>query len=146
MPREHIGKMILDASHGFKQELNALFYADNINGLQMRIMGFIMMRGKEGPVYQRDIEAEFKIRRSSVSSVLNTMEKNGLITRHSVEKDARLKELVLTAKAVGIVKNHYEKLTDLEKRLVQGFTDSEKQTLQNLLERVMENIESIKRC
>ncbi|MDO5845499.1 MAG: helix-turn-helix domain-containing protein, partial [Methanocorpusculum sp.] len=44
----------------------------------------------EGSIYQRDIEAKFSMRRSTVSGILDIMVKNGLITRERVESDARL--------------------------------------------------------
>lgn len=47
-------------------------------------------------VYQRDIEREFSITRSTVTNILQLMEKKGYIRREAVEHDARLKRLVLT--------------------------------------------------
>ena len=46
----------------------------------------------------RDIEREFSITRSTVTNILQLMERKGYITRQSVEQDARLKQLVLTEK------------------------------------------------
>ena len=53
---------------------------------------------RDEPVYQRDIEREFSITRSTVTNILQLMERKGYITRQSVEQDARLKQLVLTEK------------------------------------------------
>ena len=66
--------------------------------------GWIMeylYRHSETPVFQRDIEREFSITRSTVTNILQLMERKGYITRRSVEQDARLKQLVLTEKAAG---------------------------------------------
>ena len=63
--------------------------------------GWIMeylYRHSETPVFQRDIEREFSITRSTVTNILQLMERKGYITRRSVEQDARLKQLVLTEK------------------------------------------------
>ncbi len=49
-------------------------------------------------IFQRDIESTFAISRSTVTNILKTMEKNGYITRESVDSDARLKKLSLTQK------------------------------------------------
>ena len=51
---------------------------------------------RDEPIYQRDIEREFSITRSTVTNILQLMERKGYITRRSVEQDARLKQLVLT--------------------------------------------------
>lgn len=53
---------------------------------------------RDEPIYQRDIEREFSITRSTVTNILQLMERKGYITRQSVEQDARLKQLVLTEK------------------------------------------------
>ena len=53
---------------------------------------------RDEPIYQRDIEREFSITRSTVTNILQLMERKGYITRRSVEQDARLKQLVLTEK------------------------------------------------
>lgn len=57
-----------------------------------------LYRHRDEPVFQRDIEREFSITRSTVTNILQLMERKGYITRQSVEQDARLKQLVLTEK------------------------------------------------
>ena len=59
---------------------------------------------REKEIFQKDIEKEFSIRRSTASNILKLMEKNGLIERISVPYDARLKKLTLTKKAVESMK------------------------------------------
>ena len=56
--------------------------------------GWIMeylYRHAETPVFQRDIEREFSITRSTVTNILQLMERKGYIARQSVAQDARLK-------------------------------------------------------
>ena len=57
---------------------------------------------REKDVFQRDFEERFSIRRSTATNMLKLMEKNGLISRQSVDYDARLKKIVLTEKAIKI--------------------------------------------
>ena len=61
--------------------------------------GWIMeylYRNSDTPVFQRDIEREFSITRSTVTNILQLMERKGYIERQSVPQDARLKRLILT--------------------------------------------------
>ncbi len=51
---------------------------------------------EERGVFQKDLENVLKIRRSSVSSLLNKLEQSGFIVRVAVPEDARLKRLLLT--------------------------------------------------
>ena len=59
-----------------------------------------LYRHREEPVFQRDIEREFSITRSTVTNILQLMERKGYIQRLSVPQDARLKQLVLTEEGV----------------------------------------------
>ena len=51
---------------------------------------------RDREVFQRDVERAFSITRSTVTNILQLMEKKGYIRRVSVPQDARLKRLVLT--------------------------------------------------
>lgn len=94
----------------------------------------------EGDVFQKDIEAEFGITRSTASKVLILMEKKGLIERVGVSHDARLKKLVLTEKAKRIAEQMSEDGRSMEKRLIQGFSQEELDTLLSYFERMMTNL------
>ena len=59
-----------------------------------------LYRHRDEPVFQRDIEREFSITRSTVTNMLQLMERKGYIRRLSVPQDARLKQLVLTEEGV----------------------------------------------
>ena len=72
--------------------------------------GWIMeylYRNSDTPVFQRDIEREFSITRSTVTNILQLMERKGYIARRSVEQDARLKQLVLTEKRPPVPRKHH---------------------------------------
>lgn len=68
-----------------------------ITKMQAWIIGYLY-RHSEEDVFQRDLEAEFQIARSTASGILQVMEKKNLIIRQSIPRDARLKRLVLTEK------------------------------------------------
>ena len=59
-----------------------------------------LYRHRDEPVFQRDIEREFSITRSTVTNILQLMERKGYIRRLSVPQDARLKQLILTEEGV----------------------------------------------
>lgn len=63
------------------------------------IMGYLY-RHRDEPVFQRDIEREFSITRSTVTNILQLMERKGYIERRSVPQDARLKQLILTEEGI----------------------------------------------
>ena len=63
------------------------------------IIGYLY-RHRDAAVFQRDIEREFSITRSTVTNILQLMERKGYIERRSVPQDARLKQLVLTEEGI----------------------------------------------
>ena len=52
------------------------------------------------PMHGWNIEREFSITRSTVTNILQLMERKGYIQRLSVPQDARLKQLVLTEEGI----------------------------------------------
>lgn len=121
----HIGKEIGNLSNHIKRTVDTKINAisGDLTGFQSRILHFIAYCGHE--VYQRDIEEEFEIRRSSVTSVLQTMERNGLIERVSVEQDARLKKIILTTKAKDLMRRIEEVINEFEDSLQNDLSDEE---------------------
>lgn len=135
----HIGiRRRLDCSAGRHQ-------LDNSTGTHGYIIKYLMTRDGED-VFQRDIEKRFSMRRSTASSILSLMERNGMIVRVSVPHDARLKKLVLTDKARQYVSTFEEERNALEQTLGQGFSEEELKTLNGLLCRVAENLDRENDC
>ena len=88
------------ASHAMRRRFDSLDIGkpSGLTPSQCRIMGFIMDNGGR-PVYQKDIEADFNIRRSTATRLLQSMEHKDLIMREPEENDGRLKRIRLTEKA-----------------------------------------------
>ena len=82
----------------------------------------------------------FKLRRSTVSSQLNTLEKRGLIQRVAVPHDARLKKLVLTEKGVRIGDQVLQNLRQVNTLLIRGLNQEEVTDLTELLEKLEKNL------
>ncbi|KFI56370.1 MarR family winged helix-turn-helix transcriptional regulator [Bifidobacterium choerinum] len=91
-------------------------------------------------VFQYDIERAFSITRSTASRVLALMEKKGLITRTSVQWDARVRKIELTAAADGIVEELQRRSRQLERTLFEGFSDDEQRRFLADLERMQSNL------
>ncbi len=91
-------------------------------------------------VYQRDIEKEFGITRSTASKVLILLEKKGYVKREGVSHDARLKKLILTDKSREMSRAMHESAVKIEESLIEGFTKEELETLNGYLDRVQKNL------
>ena len=75
-----------------------------ISPIQIKAVNYLIEHKKE-TIYQRDIEKSLMVRRSTVSGILKTMEKNGFIKRIDSKEDARLKEIVICKKALDLIDN-----------------------------------------
>lgn len=132
---EHGGapvKCILDVSKNLRYYFDLAMSENGLTSIQSRILGHLRCSEEQGKsVFQRDIEDVFRIKRSSVTSVLQTLEKKGLIIRKNVPGDARIKKLVLTDEARKMQSCTYHAMTELEREMRSLFTEEE---FQNFLE------------
>ncbi len=113
----------------------------DVTGAHGYIIGYIFRKSQKGiPVFQKDIERDFSIRRSSVTGILNTMEQNGLIVRESVANDKRLKRLVLTDKAIESHKVVASRLDALDEYLESLLTEQESAVMRTVLQKLKDNL------
>jgi DNA-binding MarR family transcriptional regulator len=113
---------------------------DSVTGTNGWIIGFLAENAGE-EIYQKHLEEQFSITRSTASKVLILMEKKGLIERRGVPHDARLKKLVLTEKAWKISELIIEDAVRIEKTLTNGFTEEELEYLHSCIQRMKNNIQ-----
>ena len=74
---------------------------DTMTFVQTRKLSFLM-RHPDQDIFQKDLEKELNIRRSTATEILNVLERDGYIERQSVCGDKRLKKLVPTQKAIDL--------------------------------------------
>lgn len=105
------------------------------------IMGFLQRREEKIlDTFQKDIEKEFSMNRSTTSEMLKLMGKNGLIKRVPVDYDARLKKIVLTDLGRECNRKTEEQILIVHNRLVEGLSDEEIQTLLSLCDKMIDNL------
>lgn len=91
-------------------------------------------------VFQKDLEAAFSISGATATNILKVMEKEGLITRIPMEKDARLKKLEMTKKGIQYDKASHANVVRLEEGMEKGFTEEELAIFREYLDRLTQNI------
>ena len=115
-------------------------YVDKLTGTHGWAIGYLY-HNRDRDIFQKDFEQEFNIRRSTASTILSLMEKNGLINRESVDYDARLKKITLTDKAIEIQNFVEASLGRMENMLGQGISDSELEIFFSVLDKINRNLE-----
>lgn len=137
----HIGKQIFILCNKLNRRIGKEASKYGVTSVQGRILGFLNHKSNKKDIFQKNIEEELDIRRSSVTSVLQLMEKNGYIERISVCEDARLKKIVLTNKGLETNKNVYSSILKIEKILRDELSDEEMNMFVNLIDRLAKKVD-----
>lgn len=132
MHNRHIGKELGNVTNRIRRYIDNETSKYGITHMQAMIIRFLKNRD-DSPIFQRDIEKEFDIRRSSVTSVLQLMEKNGFITRTSDRSDARLKQIRLTEAGSDAWNMVHSILRKTDEKLATVITPEERQKLSVIL-------------
>lgn len=113
---------------------------EHVTGTHGWVIGYLYHhRGED--IFQRDLEKEFKMRRSTATGILQLMEKNGLICRESVSRDARLKKLVLTDKALSLHESFGQDIRLIESVMVSGISEEEIAAFNQTLDKLTRNLD-----
>ena len=100
-----------------------------------------LYRHRDAAVFQRDIEREFSITRSTVTNILQLMERKGYIERRSVPQDARLKQLVLTEEGIRFHENTIRSFHHTDDYVAGLLTEEENTELLRLLNKLRDALQ-----
>lgn len=95
-----------------------------------------LYENREKDVYQRDIEKAFSIGRSTVTTIIQLMEKRELIRRESVASDARLKKVILTEKGYLHHDHAIANFNEVHARMLKDISEEEKEILLDIIDRI----------
>ncbi len=112
-----------------------------VTPVQGRIIMFIDDHDDE--VCQKDIERMIACKKSTLSAILNSMEKNKLIIRKGSNTDSRRNSIVLTAYSIEIANKLKEDMKEINKLLGENITQDEYIIFSDVLEKINQNIERI---
>ena len=110
--------------------------------LQGGILGYLYHH-QEQPVYQRDLEREFRISRATATNTLQVMEREGLIARKALDKDARLKRIQMTEEAFRGHMQVEAHMQMMDRLMLEGMSESEVAELYRLLGIMFANLERL---
>ena len=112
---------------------------DDVTIVHGRVLNFLA-RHAETDVFQRDIEVAFHISRSTVTSIMQVMEKNGLIERHSSPTDSRLKKVILTPHGLEMRRRTMDVIDHTEAELSAGLSPDEMDAFLAVAKKLEENL------
>ena len=112
---------------------------NKLTPMQMGVILFLY-KNQERDIFQRDIEKEFLMRRSTVSSLLGNMESKELIIRKAVSHDARLKKISLTKQSLELRIHASAAFEQLENQLKKDISEDELCIFFTVVEKMKQNI------
>lgn len=120
-------------------------YLDDIHGIDCMLSGpqgliLIYLCENDEEVYPKDIEKYFNIRRSTATGLLNSLEKNGYITKEPVENDKRMKKIKATEHAYSTVEKIDNHVIQLEKIMLDGIDEKEVKQFRNTISKMTLNL------
>lgn len=144
-PIDSIGHEIKAIDHLMQRKMlssAAKSGVDKVTIMHGWIIGYLYCN-KDNDIFQKDIESEFAISRSTVTNILNLMEKKGYVVRKSVKSDARLKKITLTKNGIEMFMIIQNAIAENERTLNSLLSDDERLTLLSLIRKLRKNLEEI---
>lgn len=114
-------------------------FKNNITPAQIMIMKYLI-KNKDKKIYQKDIEKNLPFRKSTISGVMETMEKNNLIKRMDSQSDARSKIIITTQEAEKIDKKLNKKIKEFDKLLNKNITNEELEIFFKVTKKIQDNL------
>lgn len=116
------------------------FFADlSLTTPQALALQYILEKGKDGSVYQKDVEKHLSIRGSSATSLLHNLERAGFIRRETVKYDGRYRCLKPTQKAVALQEEITRRIEQYAQSLFVGISESDLKVFESVIERMTSN-------
>lgn len=114
-------------------------YAMNISPIQVRIVKYLVKQNNKA-ILQKDMEYLFNIRRSTVSGVIKTMEKNNIIIRENVKDDNKSKKIKLTEDVYKRANDLVKELKDLDLELLKDVNKEDLEVFMRVLKNIQDNL------
>ncbi len=115
----------------------------NLTPAQIVIIKYLI-KNKNNTIYQKDIEKKLGVRKSTVSGIISTMIKNGIITSDSSKSDLRSKEIKLTDKGLKLDKIMKKKAQEFENLLESNINPEDLEIFFKVTNQIQDNLKGEK--
>lgn len=143
MENDHIGILIKKSSQTFDKAAGHILAPHGLTPSQFKILKYVTLK-PEASVRQIDIEAYFCMSNPTVTGILQNLEKKELIYRQAHPDDKRSKIIRLTEKTKN-ARDFILKTSDqIEASFTKKLTNNEKNTLRQLLLKLLNSDDILK--
>ncbi len=114
---------------------------NNLSPVQVDIIEYLAETPQ--PIYQKELEEEFNLRKSTISGVLQTMEKNNLISKSEAKFDSRSKQIKLTTKGRKIYDDLVDEIIEVESTVGKDIKNKDLKVFTKVMDQIKKNLEEI---
>ncbi len=142
--QRQIGPTLKSLSHLLFRSMVKLLKVEegpNNSVVQSHILGYFAHHGTTS-IPQKQLQKHLGIRRSSMTTILQAMEKENLIERSEAGGDKRQKEVVLTDLAKQKCEEHLKIAQEVESLMIQGITEDQLQQFFLVADKIRQNLEN----
>ena len=139
---DEAGRWISQVSHQLKRRIFSGDLQDDLTNMQKHILHYILFETMHRDLFQKDVEKEYNIRRSTATETLQLLERKGYIYRERVESDARLKRIVPTDKAARVRRHLLDTIRRMEEQIKEGISENDMAVFLRVLKQISENLSS----
>ncbi len=135
------GKIINQISNRLRSRSQVVHTQLGIGSAQGKLLNYVLVESVHHPVYQKDLENEFGLRASTITEMLNALERKELISRIADEQDGRYKKIVFTEKALVMKDLIRQEVEETESLLLQGISPEEEREFMRIARKMLENLD-----
>ena len=140
--RQHVAPALRRVDHMMKRNLEIHVKEKGIDELTMVHGWFLryLYENREKDIFQKDIEKQFGFCRSSITNIIQAMEKMGYLKREAVKQDARLKKVILTEKGIKAHQTMAALIDQLNEKTLKGITEEELESFFDVIDKIEANL------
>lgn len=137
-----VGYQLKALNHMFRRDMESSIRKNGFEGMSVINAWIIdyLAHNEDKAIYQKDIERNFKIGKSSMAGTLKMMEEKEFIVRMSVKGDARLKRVCLTDKGREYARKMEQGRDNMEKKVCKGLTEEEITLFFQVIKKMQDNL------
>lgn len=137
-PAHKLVEKYIQVTHLQRSTLDQLLSRTGVYRSQHQILMYVSDHPNAS---QKEIAARYKVSTATIAVSLKKLENGGYIRRIVDQKDNRFNQICLTEKGKKVTSDSAKIFECMEKQMFAGFSDQDYQALEELLDRIYENLE-----
>ncbi|OIJ11570.1 MarR family transcriptional regulator [Anaerobacillus arseniciselenatis] len=135
---DRVGYHIGVAAHFLQNNYNQKLAEFALTVAQAKVLFMLINYGDQ---LQSELQSRLYVKGSTMNGIVDSLLKKDLIEKNDSETDRRTKIIVLTEKGKALEETLWLETEHMEKDLMKGFSDNEKNQLLTLLKRIKQNLD-----